>query len=36
LGNTQEARNDLLQYVMGLPDASDALEIQKRLALLQP
>jgi hypothetical protein len=25
-----------LQYVMGLPDASDALEIQKRLALLQP
>jgi regulator of sirC expression with transglutaminase-like and TPR domain len=36
LGNTQEARKDLLQYVMGLPDASDALEIQKRLALLQP
>jgi regulator of sirC expression with transglutaminase-like and TPR domain len=36
LGNTQEARKDLLQYVLGLPDASDAPEIQKRLALLQP
>jgi regulator of sirC expression with transglutaminase-like and TPR domain len=36
LGNTQEAREDLLQYVLGLPDASDAPEIQKRLALLQP
>jgi regulator of sirC expression with transglutaminase-like and TPR domain len=36
LGNIQEARKDLMQYVMGLPDASDTLEIQKRLALLQP
>jgi regulator of sirC expression with transglutaminase-like and TPR domain len=35
LGQTKEARNDLLQYVTARPDASDVPEIQKRLAALE-
>ena len=35
LGQVQEARDDLLQYVLARPDASDVPEIQKRLASLQ-
>ena len=35
LGQVQEARDDLLQYIMARPDASDVAEIQKRLASLQ-
>ena len=34
-GQVQEARDDLLQYVLARPDASDVPEIQKRLASLQ-
>jgi regulator of sirC expression with transglutaminase-like and TPR domain len=35
LGQSQEARNDLMQYVLALPNASDVPDIQKRLASLQ-
>jgi len=35
LGQVQEARDDLLQYLLARPDASDVPEIQKRLASLQ-
>jgi regulator of sirC expression with transglutaminase-like and TPR domain len=35
LGQANEARNDLLQYVLERPDASDVPEIQKRLAALE-
>ena len=34
LGQLKEARDDLMQYVLALPDASDVPEIQKRLASL--
>ncbi len=35
LGQVQEARDDLLQYLMARPDARAVAEIQKRLASLQ-
>lgn len=35
LGLSKEARDDLMQYVLALPHASDVQEIQKRLASLQ-
>jgi len=35
LGYSKEAREDLTQYVLSLPNASDVPEIQKRLASLQ-
>ena len=35
LGLSKEARDDLMQYVLALPHASDVPEIQKRLASLQ-
>lgn len=35
LGYSKEAREDLMQYVLSLPNASDVPEIQKRLASLQ-
>jgi regulator of sirC expression with transglutaminase-like and TPR domain len=35
LGQSKEARDDLMQYVLALPNASDVPDIQKRLASLQ-
>jgi regulator of sirC expression with transglutaminase-like and TPR domain len=35
LGQNKAARDDLLQYVLAQPDASDVPEIQRRLASLQ-
>ena len=35
LGQIKAARDDLLQYVLAQPDASDVPEIQRRLASLQ-
>ena len=35
LGQAKQARDDLLQYVLARPDASDVPEIQKRLSSLE-